>query len=104
VFRYLDTFLASGLTGLLAREHKGGHPSLGAADQAAFLKQLRAGKFRRAKEAQAWIKARTQRTCGTAELRGACPRLCPRLISGEKNAVFLFRGARVPPRAVCRDR
>ena len=35
VFRYLDTFLTSGLAGLLAREHKGGHPpTLGAADQA----------------------------------------------------------------------
>jgi transposase len=63
VFRYLDTFLTSGLAGLLAREHKGGHPpTLGAADQAAFLEQLRLGEFRRAKEAQAWIKARTQRT------------------------------------------
>lgn len=49
--------------GLLAREHKGGHPpTLGAADQAAFLEQPRVGKFRRAKEAQAWTKARTQRT------------------------------------------
>ncbi len=63
VFRYLDKFLASGLTGLLAREHKGGHPpALDATEQAAFVEQLRAGKFRRAKEAQAWIKARTQRT------------------------------------------
>ena len=63
VFRNLDTFLTSGLAGLLARKHKGGHPpTLGAADQAAFLEQLRVGKFRRAKEAQAWIKARTQRT------------------------------------------
>ena len=63
VFRYLDTFPTSGMTGLLAREHKGGNPpTLGAADQAAFLEQLREGQFRRAKEAQAWIKARTQRT------------------------------------------
>jgi len=62
VFRYLDKFLVGGLTGLLQREHKGGHaPTLAPADHAAFLVQLREGKFRRAKEAQAWIEGRTQR-------------------------------------------
>ena len=35
---------------------------MGGEDRAAFVEQLRAGKFRRAKEAQAWIKQRTKRT------------------------------------------
>jgi transposase len=62
VFRYLDKFLTGGVTRLLQREHKGGQtPTLTGDDHAAFVEQLRAGKFRRAKDAQAWIKARTQR-------------------------------------------
>jgi transposase len=63
VFRYLDKFLAGGVTGLLRREYEGGkEPTLAGADHAAFVEELRQGKFRRAKEAQAWIKQRTQRT------------------------------------------
>lgn len=62
VFRYLDKFLAGGVAGLLRREHKGGHtPTLAGDDHTAFVAQLRDGKFRRAKDAQAWIKARTRR-------------------------------------------
>lgn len=63
VFRYLEQFQTGGVAGLLTREHKGGRaPTLAPEDHAAFLDALRAGKFRRAKEALAWIKARTQRT------------------------------------------
>jgi transposase len=61
VFRYLDKFVAGGVAGLLHREYKGGPvPTLQGADREAFLEQLRQGRFRRAKEAQAWIKARTR--------------------------------------------
>ena len=62
VFRYLDKFQTGGVAGLLHREHKGGPaPTLAGADREAFLTQLRKGEFRRAKEAQAWIEARTKR-------------------------------------------
>lgn len=62
VFRYLDKFLTGGVAGLLQRAHKGGaKPTLTGADREAFLGQLREGKFRRAKEAQAWIEAQTKR-------------------------------------------
>jgi transposase len=62
VFRYLEKFQSGGVAGLLQREHKGGvKPTLAGADREAFLVQLREGKFRRAKEAQAWIEARTKR-------------------------------------------
>ena len=61
VFRYLDKFLTGGVAGLLHRDYKGGPvPTLQGADHAAFVEQLRQGRFRRAKEAQAWIKARTK--------------------------------------------
>jgi len=61
VFRYLDKFLTAGVAGLLSRNYKGGPaPTLQGADREAFLEQLRQGRFRRAKEAQAWIKQRTK--------------------------------------------
>jgi transposase len=60
VFRYLDKFMKGGVEGLLHREHKGGPvPTLQKGDREAFLDQLKEGRFRRAKEAQAWIKGRT---------------------------------------------
>ena len=55
VFRYLDKFIAGGVEGLLTREHKGGPaPTLQGAEREEFLEQLRHGRFRRAREAQAW--------------------------------------------------
>ncbi len=49
-----------GVAALLQRGH-GLKPTLAGGDHAAFVEQLRAGQFRRAKEAQAWIKQRTKR-------------------------------------------
>lgn len=69
VFRYLDKFQTDGVAGLLQRDHKGGTaPTLAGADREDFLAQLREGKFRRAKEMQAWIKARTQRTLALSSI------------------------------------
>jgi transposase len=62
VFRYLESFLTGGVAGLLHREHKGGKaPTLQGADREAFMDELKEGRFRRAKEAQAWIKKRTNK-------------------------------------------
>lgn len=62
VFNYLDQVEAGGVAELLQRGHSGGPaPTLSGADDAAFVEQLRQGKFRRAKEAQAWIRERTKR-------------------------------------------
>lgn len=62
VFNYLETVESRGVGALLTRGHSGGpEPTLGGEDRAAFVEQLRQGRFRRAKEAQAWIKARTQK-------------------------------------------
>lgn len=61
VFRYLDSFQSGAVAALLRREHKGGGtPTLAGTDREAFVEELRAGRFRRAKEAQAWIKKRTK--------------------------------------------
>jgi transposase len=62
VFRYLDKFLEGGIKGLLTREHKGGPtPTLQGAQREEFLEQLRQGRFRRAKEAQGWIREHTNK-------------------------------------------
>ena len=62
VFNYLDTAETQGVAALLQRGHSGGPEStLAGEDHVAFVEQLRAGKFRRAKEAQAWIERRTKR-------------------------------------------
>lgn len=60
VFRYIDAFIQGGVEALLKREHKGGRPgTLKPEDKEAFLNELSAGHFRRAKEARAWIEKRT---------------------------------------------
>ena len=62
VFRHLDKFMVGGVEGLLGREYKGGPvPTLQKGGREAFLDQLKEGRFRRAKEAQTWIKDRTKK-------------------------------------------
>jgi len=63
VFNYLETAQEAGVAALLQRGHSGGpEATLVGADHTAFVEQLRQGKFRRVKEAQAWIKQRTKKT------------------------------------------
>ena len=62
-FNYLDAVESRGVGALLTRGHSGGpDPTLGGADRAAGAEQLQLGQFRRAKEAQARIKARTKKS------------------------------------------
>ena len=61
VFNYGETVAGGGVAARLQRGPSGGlAPTLAGDDQVAFVAQLRAGKFRRAKEAPAWIRKRTQ--------------------------------------------
>src|SRR5664279_3924845 len=63
VFNYLAAFAHGGVAGLLQRGHSGGpKPTVRGKARKQFLVQLRKGKFRRAKEAQAWIKRRTRKS------------------------------------------
>lgn len=59
VFRHLDKFLSRGIEGLLKRGYKGKKPTLKGSQKSAFIRRLEKGQFRRAKEAQSWIKERT---------------------------------------------
>lgn len=61
VFCYLYAFLIVGGPARLKRKRKRGRqPTLAGADREAMVVQLRDGKFRRAKDALAWIEARTE--------------------------------------------
>jgi transposase len=80
VFTYRDKLVAGGVAGLLHRRHAGGPiPAVRGPVQAEFLDKLRAGKFRRAQDAQAWIQKRTRRTLSESGVRKVLRRLGGRL-------------------------
>ena len=63
VFTYRDKVVDGGVARLLARgKAPGNRPLVRGAVKAEFLERLAEGKFRRAKDAQAWIKKRTRKT------------------------------------------
>ncbi len=63
VFNYLARVAAAGVAGLLQRNYQGGKlPLVRGAVATEFVAKLGAGKFRRAKDAQAWLKKRTRKT------------------------------------------
>ncbi len=62
VFTYRDTLLAGGVEALLSRKWAPGRkPAVRGAVAQEFIARLEAGKFRQARDAQAWIKKRTHR-------------------------------------------
>ena len=62
VFTYRDTLLAGGVGALLRRKWAPGRkPTVRGAVAQEFVARLEAGKFRQARDAQAWIKKRTHR-------------------------------------------
>lgn len=63
VFTYRDKVVAGGVARLLERgKAPGNRPAVRGAVQTEFLARLAEGKFRRAKDAQAWIRKRTRKT------------------------------------------
>jgi len=59
VFNYLEAFAAGGVAGLLARRHAGGKtPVIKPPWQSELVAGLRAGQWRRARDVQAWLKAK----------------------------------------------
>ena len=62
VYTYRDKVVAGGVAGLLQRGHGGGPvPTVRGAVTAELIERLEAGQFRRARDAQAWIKKRTRK-------------------------------------------
>ena len=61
VFTYRDKLVAEGVAGLLRRDWKGARvPTVRGAVATEFVERLEAGKFRQARDAQAWIEKRTR--------------------------------------------
>jgi transposase len=80
VFTYRDKVVAEGVAGLLRRRWAGARrPLVRGALAEEFLSLLSAGRFRRAKDAQAWLKKRARRTLSESGVRKVLRRLGGRL-------------------------
>jgi transposase len=76
VFEYRDKVVAGGVAGLLKRGKAPGHvPVVRGAVRTEFVERLEQGQFRRAKDAQAWIKKRTGKTLTESGVRKVLHRL-----------------------------
>lgn len=76
VFTYRDKVVAEGVPGLLHRRWAGARePLVRGALAAEFVELLEAGRFRRAKDAQAWLKKRARRTLSESGVRKVLRRL-----------------------------
>jgi transposase len=88
VFTYRDKVVAGGVAELLRRKHAGGKkPAVRGAVAAEFLARLTEGKFRRAKDAQAWIKKRTRQRLSESGVRKVLRRLGGKLKVPRKSHV-----------------
>ena len=88
VFGYRDKVVGGGVAELLRRgQAPGPQPAVRGAVQTEFLQHLTAGKFRRAKDAQAWIKQRTRRTLTESGVRKVLRRLGGKLKVPRKSHV-----------------
>ena len=88
VFTYRDKVVAEGVEGLLKRDWAGARvPTVRGAVADEFLKQLEQGKFRQARDAQAWIKKRTRKTLTESGVRQIIRRLGGKLKVPRKSHV-----------------
>jgi transposase len=88
VFTYRDKVVAEGVEGLLKRDWAGARvPTVRGAVADEFLKQLEQGKFRQARDAQAWIKKRTRRILTESGVRQIIRRLGGKLKVPRKSHV-----------------
>lgn len=88
VFTYRDTVVGQGVDGLLKRRWAGARkPAVRGALTKEFLEKLEAGKFRQARDAQAWIKKRTRKTLTESGVRQLIRRLGGKLKVPRKSHV-----------------
>lgn len=86
VFTYRDTLLAGGLEALLSRKRAPGRvPTVRGAVAQEFLVRLEAGKFRQARDAQAWIKKRTRQHLSESGVRQLLRRVGGKLKAPRKS-------------------
>lgn len=85
VFTYRDTLMAGGVAALLTRKRAPGRrPTVRGAVAREFVARLEAGKFRQARDAQAWIKKRTHRLLTESGVRQLLRRMSGKLKRGQK--------------------
>lgn len=88
VFTYRDKVVGGGVARLLARgKAPGNRPVVRGAVRTEFLARLAEGKFRRAKDAQAWIKKRTRKALSESGARKVLRRLGGKLKVPRKSHV-----------------
>lgn len=88
VFTYRDRVVAEGVAGLLRRGHGGGRsPTVKGKVQEELLERLSAGRFRQARDAQAFIRKRTRKTLTESGVRQLLRRLGGKLKSPRKSHV-----------------
>jgi len=88
VFTYRDKVLSDGVKGLLKRDWAGARkPTVRGAVAEEFIEQLGQGKFRQARDAQAWIKKRTRKTLTESGVRKTIRRLGGKLKVPRKSHV-----------------
>lgn len=86
VFTYRDTLLAGGVSALLSRKRAPGRvPTVRGAVAQEFLGRLEAGKFRQARDAQAWIKKRTRQQMSESAVRQLLRRVGGKLKAPRKS-------------------
>lgn len=86
VFNYRDRVCCGGVRALLTREWAGGPtPTVRGAVAEEFVQRLEAGKFRQARDAQAWIKKRTRKTLSVSGALKVLRRLGGRLKAPRKS-------------------
>ena len=88
VFTYRDTVVEKGVEGLLERNWGGARkPAVSGAVAEDLLKRVEEGKFRQARDAQAWIKKRTRKTLSWTDFRSPAQSRCS-LIAAPKNEPY----------------
>lgn len=86
VFTYRDTLVAGGVEALLSRKRAPGRvPTVRGAVAQEFLVRLAAGKFRQARDAQAWIKKRTRQDLSESGVRQLLRRVGGKLKTPRKS-------------------
>jgi transposase len=86
LFTYRDTLVNEGMGKLLGRRWAGARkPAVRGMLEEQFIERLKAGKFRQARDAQAWIKKRTRKTLSESGVRKLMRRLGGRLKAPRKS-------------------
>lgn len=102
VFTYRDKVVSEGVEGLLQRKHSGGRrPLVRGKLKEEFVERLSEGRFRSAKDAQAFVRKRTRKEMSESGVRQMLRRLGGRLKVPRKSHAKKTRPRRTRSRRSC---